>query len=195
MQEPEPAHPAADPDGRIRHRMRRRGGVGEARYLTFSCHNRLPLFGEATTRDLFERLLFQEADVAGFLILAWVLMPEHAHVLGVPLKGDGNVGVWTGRLKSRLARAALGHLRQTQPGAVEPLVQPDGSTRFWLAGGGFDRLVQDPWDVRRAARYVHRNPVARGLCARPGDWRWSSAWDGDLRWDPRSSARAKGLAP
>jgi len=23
-------------------------------------------------------------------------------------------------------------------------------------------------------RYIHRNPVARGLCARPEDWPWSS---------------------
>ena len=39
------------------------------------------------------------------------------------------------------------------------------------------RKVRDVWGtliVSGTRRYMHRNPVTRGLAAAPADWRWSS---------------------
>ena len=183
---PHSENPHADPDGWIRNRLHRRGGNGTARFITFSCVDRLPLFHRPETCDAFERCLYQTMDQAGILLLAWVLMPEHVHLLldpGVLAKGWSRVQQ---RLKARFAFETLATWRRERPEAVERLIRPDGSTRFWQAGGCFDREVQDPWKVRRATRYLHANPVRRGLVERAGDWRWSSAWDGDVAWDPRN---------
>ncbi len=49
--------------------------------------------------------------------------------------------------------------------------------RFWQHGGGFDRAQRDMDEFVRTVKYIHRNPVERGLVTRPEDWRWSS-----LRW-------------
>jgi putative transposase len=35
-------------------------------------------------------------------------------------------------------------------------------------------LIKDDAHLMAAHRYVARNPVRAGLCAEPGDWRWSS---------------------
>ena len=38
------------------------------------------------------------------------------------------------------------------------------------------RSIAEEWKFGVATRYIHRNPVKRGLCARPEDWQWSSSW-------------------
>ena len=57
--------------------------------------------------------------------------------------------------------------------------RPNGKIahRFWQRGGGHDRNLFTPEAVRAGIDYVHLNPVRRGLCERPADWRWSSAAD------------------
>ena len=120
------------------------------------------------------------------LLIAWVVMPEHVHLLIDPGEIARELGPWLQRLKAGFAHRTLERWREERPEAAARLARPDGSSRFWQPGGGFDGQVEDPWKVRRVARYIHLNPVRRALAARPGDWRWSSAWDGDVNWDPRT---------
>src|SRR5690606_37023852 len=47
--------------------------------------------------------------------------------------------------------------------------------RFWQEGPGYDRNVFSPDAVETSIRYIHENPVRRGMCIRAADWRWSSA--------------------
>lgn len=60
-------------------------------------------------------------------------------------------------------------------------IQPNGSRsyRFWQRGGGYDRNLSSTPEVHRKLRYIHENPVRRGLVQRTIDWRWSSA----LAWE------------
>jgi putative transposase len=47
--------------------------------------------------------------------------------------------------------------------------------RFWQAGGGYDRNMTSVETVVKAARYIHENPVRRGLVAHASEWAYSSA--------------------
>jgi putative transposase len=38
----------------------------------------------------------------------------------------------------------------------------------------YDFNIRDYSQFQEKLRYIHRNPVGRGLCARPEDWEWSS---------------------
>ncbi|HVJ06126.1 MAG TPA: hypothetical protein VM578_10675, partial [Candidatus Saccharimonadales bacterium] len=38
----------------------------------------------------------------------------------------------------------------------------------------YDRNIRDYSEFMEKLRYIHRNPVKRGLCERPQDYRWSS---------------------
>jgi len=44
---------------------------------------------------------------------------------------------------------------------------------FWQARY-YDRNVRDYHEFTVKLRYLHRNPVKRGLVAKPDDWKWSS---------------------
>lgn len=42
----------------------------------------------------------------------------------------------------------------------------------------FDHWIRNENEKERIRRYIRGNPVAAKLCARPEDWKWSSAWPG-----------------
>jgi hypothetical protein len=50
-----------------------------------------------------------------------------------------------------------------------------GRVHFWQRGGGFDRNVRDQNELSREVRYIHQNPVKRGMVAAATDWPASSA--------------------
>ena len=62
--------------------------------------------------------------------------------------------------------------------------------RFWQTGGGFDHNIWNEHPLHEVIRYIHHNPVRRGLVADARKWEWSSAtfWEGDsgvrLKMDP-----------
>ena len=89
---------------------------------------------------------------------AYCLMPIHVHLILVPETAGG-------------LAAALGeaHRRYTRR------VNFREGWRGFLWQGRFASFPLDEPHLLAAARYVERNPVRAGLCARPRDWRWSSA--------------------
>jgi putative transposase len=86
--------------------MRRFELDGHARFLTFSCYQRLPLLNHDGIRQLFlDRLakLLAEQQVR---LLGWVLMPEHAHLIVFP-EADPDMRRFTHSLKRPVAEAVL----------------------------------------------------------------------------------------
>ena len=105
-------------------------------------------------------------------------MPEHVHLVLQPLPGVMMRGIlW--QLKCPMAQRVLGWVRKNHPEYLKLMadVQPSGKTahRFWQRGGGYDRNLRSPSDVNEKIRYIHENPVRRGLVSRPEDWPLSSA--------------------
>jgi putative DNA methylase len=90
---------------------------------------------------------------------AWVVMPNHVHVLVTPLHGNSLsslVHAW----KSFTAKAA--NRRLGREGA------------FWFEEY-FDRAIRDDRHFVRAVEYIENNPVQAGLCAQASDWPFGSA--------------------
>ena len=96
-----------------------------------------------------------------FRVYGFVAMLEHVHLL-VSEPDQGAVANAVLSLKVSSARRSA-HLRRTE-GVCAPMWQP----RY------YDRNIRDYAEFVEKLRYIHRNPVARGLCARPEDWHWSS---------------------
>jgi putative transposase len=159
---------------------------GHAHELTFSCHQRLPLLSKDRTRQWFIDALDEARHAWRFEVWAYVVMPEHAHLLVLPLDEGYDIASILKAVKQPVARHATDYLRANAPGWLERLkvTRPSGRTeyRFWLQGGGYDRNVTEPRTAWEIVRYFHDNPVRRGLVADPLDWPWSSArcyagWD------------------
>src|SRR5207302_1617418 len=109
---------------------------------------------------------------------AYVLMPEHVHLLVYPRRLDASVSGFLGDLKETVGRNAIAHLTQHAPEWLPRLAVREGSRlrhRFWQPGGGHDRNVVEPATLGAVIAYIHANPVRRGLVERPEDWEWSSA--------------------
>lgn len=65
----------------MRNPLKRYYGRGDLHFVTFSCYRRQPFLGAADARDGFVRALEQVRSKKHFLLLGYVVMPEHVHLL------------------------------------------------------------------------------------------------------------------
>ena len=97
-------------------------------------------------------------DGLDYRLHAWVVMPNHVHVLIEP-KGSRPLSRIIHSWKSYTAKqiAATTGMRR--------LWQPD----YW------DRFIRNRRHYLATVEYIHQNPVRAGLCTRAEGWPWSSA--------------------
>lgn len=169
---------ADHPDSRPpRKRLRRRESTGPGsspRFLTFSCYRRLQLFGTPALRDVFVESCSRAYEKGEFLLVAWVVMPEHIHLLVTPRPRVSWVPIAAG-IKTSVSKRILRRWQQNNAPILQHLRDSKGQLHFWQPGGGFDRNVRDQAELEKEIRYIHRNPVERGLVQHPTEWAWSSA--------------------
>lgn len=161
---------------RIRKRLKRREVDGGLRFITFSCQGRLPLLSNPRIADVFAGALSFARAKHGFRLIAWVIMPEHVHMIVVPPESAAFGPILAG-IKLRVAKQVIARWTANRARILARLDVGGGSLRFWQKGGGFDRNIRDIAELCREIRYTHRNPVERGLIRRADEWRWSS-----VRW-------------
>lgn len=99
-----------------------------------------------------------EGNETEFQMQAWVIMPNHVHLVvdirDVPLAKL--IGAWKGK-SSRLANLAL-----KRHGA------------FWQEDY-YDTLIRDGEHLAKAVRYTEQNPSKAAFVKEPREWCWSSA--------------------
>jgi putative transposase len=134
-------------------KLKRYQQAGDFHFLTFSCHARQPYFNDAESRDLFERALEQTRRRYVFFVFGYVVMPEHIHLL-VSEPKRGTLGKAIQALKTSISKQSK-------------------QSPFWLTRY-YDFNVQGGDKRVEKLRYMHRNPVVRGLVTGPEEWRWSS---------------------
>jgi putative transposase len=117
-------------------------------FLTFSCYHRRPNFGSTGSRATFESALERVRQHYRLCVYGYVVMPEHVHL---PVN-EPEHGTLAQAMQSMTLRA------------VDP---------FWQARY-YDFNVWSEHKFVEKLRYIHRNPVNRGLVERPEDWSWSS---------------------
>src|SRR5579862_5056043 len=147
---------------------------GQSHFVTFSCYHRKPKLSDARFCDLFPLCLEGMRLRFRMRIYGYVVMPEHVHLLvSEPEHGTLADAVhylklsFSKRAKSlteaqvsvQTKHANLGHQQPNEP--------------FWQKRY-YDRNVRSVREFGIKLRYLHRNPVKRGLVKEPGDWKWSS---------------------
>jgi putative transposase len=158
---------------------------GQPRELTFSCYHGYAFLGRDRTRQWLCEALDQARSQFGFQLWAYVVMPEHVHVLVYPGDVPGNVSDFLQAVKEPVGRKAISNLKRHAPGWLERVTVRERRRlrhRFWQPGGGYDRNITSIETLRAVIEYLHANPVRRGLVARAEDWEWSSArWYAGVR--------------
>jgi putative transposase len=122
-------------------------------FVTFSCYRRLPYLGTESVRGRFERSLETMRLRSGFVVSGFVVMPEHVHLL-----------------VSEPKTAILSKAIQ----AVKLSVSVQSKERSFWQARYYDFNVHNEEKRVEKLRYMHRNPVKRGLVVKPEEWAWSS---------------------
>jgi putative transposase len=154
---------------------------GEAHALTFSCYRRQAFLSRDRSRlwtiDAIRRAVLEYK----FHLWAYVLMPEHVHLLVCPIEAAYSTSALLRSIKKSVANRAVRFVHEKAPEFLDRMAdrQPNGSIahRFWQRARGYDRNIVSPRYVWETIDYIHANPVRRNLCERPEDWVWSSARD------------------
>lgn len=139
-------------------------------FLTFSCYQRAPLFNTPSARNIFEQTLEQVRRWYGFYICGYVVMPEHVHLL-VSEPERKKLAVALQMLKQNVAQRVPHHSRVV--GISPKSTKPSKDNPFWQARY-YDFNVWTEAKRIEKLRYMHRNPVKRGLVRSPEEWPWSS---------------------
>ena len=124
---------------------------GDDHFITFSCYSRQPYLATAASKDIFLDSLERTRKRYNFAVLGYVVMPEHVHLLvSEPLDQEVPLS------------KALQSLKLSVSKRLTP--KPFWETRY------YDFNVFTHNKQIEKLKYMHRNPVTRGLVANPEDW-------------------------
>ncbi len=118
-------------------------------------------------------------DGVRYRLHAWVIMPNHVHVLFQSINGwlmPKVVASWksfTGRRLSPLLPEAADNKSQAGAWRSQGRYRRVWHREYW------DRFMRDQRHFQRTLDYIHNNPVKVGLTDAPEHWRWSSAFHGN----------------
>ena len=148
--------------------LKRYYGNDYLHFLTCSCYHRQPWLASVTRRDLFLGILEEVRQRYGFVVVGYVVMPDHIHLLiSAPERGTQSTVMQV--LKQRYAPQVLS--KKNNPAQAKLwLEEPQHvwQRRF------YDFHVFSERKRAEKLRYMHRNPVKGGLVQEPEQWPWSS---------------------
>ena len=128
--------------------------LGEYRYfLTFCTYDRQHTFTDPVTAASVIAQILRTSSASGFELLAYCLMPDHAHLLVEGLQPSSDLRRFTKRLKQ-----SSGQMYAHRAGH-----------RLWQEGY-YDRVLREGEEPKQVARYIIENPVRAGLVRSPLDY-------------------------
>jgi len=135
--------------------LRRFRSSGQTHCVTFCCYHRHPAFIAPAPMQVFQAGLERVRRSFELCVYGYVVMPEHVHLLlGEPQHGALADAIKS--LKQGVSRRLIGE-----------------AEHFWQKRY-YDFNVRNEAEFVEKLRYIHRNPVKRGLCLAAEDWEWSS---------------------
>jgi putative transposase len=127
--------------------------TGHSHFITFSCHGRNPYLSSPEAKTVLQGVIEKIRNRYRFHIFGYVIMPEHVHLLlSEPELKPLNVAL-------AVIKREVSSLLVEKP--------------LWLPRY-YDFNIFTNAKSMEKLRYIHRNPVTRGLAKRPEDYPWSS---------------------
>jgi putative transposase len=150
-------------------------------YFTAVTHDRLPVFRTDLLKQVLCGAWAEARQNHGILILAYVIMLDHAHVLAYSTRAMSDV---LRLMNGVAARRIIQFLKEND--FQSSLFKLRGATRERNHKHSVWHHHTDSLEIfgedtfRQKVEYIHQNPVRAGLCARSEEYRFSSArqWDG-----------------
>jgi len=144
---------------------------GASNFVTFSTRREFVLPPEARTL-IFNHCLFENGRKVQ--MHAFVVMPDHVHLLFMPLENDCGEPYSLAEIMNGI-KGASSHSVNKLLGRKGTLWEPES----------FDRIPRNSADFEYRASYIVENPIAAGLAKGPDDYPWA--------WRETAQARAPAL--
>ena len=143
---------------------------GVLHFVTGSLSHRTPVFTDEACCYAFLDICASLRDEWPYKLIAYVLMPDHIHLILNP--SDGRIKELVGALKSLSAKRIV----ETAHGVslLRNKADVDGSTHQVWQEGFKDFPLWSSWMIWQKINYIHANPVKAGLVKAAKDFRWSS---------------------
>ena len=132
-------------------------GADHLHFITCSCYRRLPLLRSARSRDRLLSVLEQTRQRYRFVVVGYVVMPEHIHLLlSEPEVGTPSTVMQV--LKQRTARALLPKTKPRDPRQIRLFGEIPARAPFWQTRFRDFNVWTEKKRVEKL-RYMHRNPI------------------------------------
>ena len=135
--------------------LKRFHASGQTHFVTFCCYHRRPSFTTPIPMQVFEAALERVRLSFDLCVYGYVVMPEHVHLL----------------LSEPQQHTLADAIKSLKQGVSRRLI--GDAEHFWQKRYYDFNVRNEPQFVEKL-RYIHQNPVKRGLCQRAQDWEWSS---------------------
>jgi putative transposase len=145
---------------------------GQPVFITAVTYKRRRIFSNIQCIHLLLSTIDSVKVLRPFDLLAYVIMPDHIHLLIKTPEDSPNFSPIISSIKRNFIR----NYRKTNDGSDQsPIWQP----RFW------DHVIKDDYDFEKHLDYIHWNPVKHGFVDDPIKWQWStySKWYEDGFYD------------
>ena len=145
-------------------------------FLTSVTHHRLPVFRTEKFKQLLAKTFDEARTSAGILIFAYVIMPDHFHII---TDGSRKIAETLRYLNGISARRIIDHLKESGPESSLrklQLAEKAGGYKYSLWEHHSDKfLITSESMMMQKVGYIHKNPVADGSAEAAEEYRFSSA--------------------
>ncbi len=117
-----------------------------AHFLAFSCYHQFSLLSRTRTRSWLIEAIIKAKEKNKYALWAYVIMPEHVHLLVYPMNEKYNISLFLKILKQSVARKVKHYLKENNPAWLNKLTVQRGVKnvfRFWQSGPGYDLNISN----------------------------------------------------
>ncbi|MCP4582035.1 MAG: hypothetical protein GY839_10480 [candidate division Zixibacteria bacterium] len=135
-------------------------------FITTSTHDEKPFPQYPESLEKIEDILFETVEDKSIILMGYVIMPTHIHLIAGSNKGGPGISKFMHSLKGRIRKNLI------------------DSGKFWQ--DRFDDLwlkTEKQFEIK--LNYIHYNPIKAVLVDKPEDWPYSSYLD----WLKRDGSR------
>lgn len=148
----------------------------QALFITAVTKDRLPVFRTDLIKTVTCNALDEARNSGGFLIFAYVIMPDHLHLLTDCPKTSADVLRY---VKGLTGRRIIDYLKEhDQASSLAKLRHEQWKRKhtysLWQQEKNVFSIFSEAMFMQKA-NYIHLNPVHAEMCVRPVDYRWTSA--------------------
>ena len=172
-----PARPRSGPNHRTMKRRPAPEFSGHLHFVTTRINHGIKLFRHPTLCREFLDALHDLHLKEDFGLHAYVLMPDHIHLIVQPW--DGRISTLMAKIKSLGARRILNQLKEKERSTLLERLKKSSTGKkghtyqVWQQGFHTVELWSE-WFIKGKIDYLHANPMRAGLVKSVKDYPWSS---------------------